>query len=456
MKPFPLPPDRFFLLAGLLFGILLVFVTPPFQVPDEPAHLYRAWGVAEGRLVIPGGESPAGAELPASLPRMVWALTGDIPFHPEVKITRSRILAWLDRPLEPEVRIFVAFPNSALYTFVPYVPQAVALGAGRILRAPPLVSFYAARLLNLCISTLLIAYAIRQAPALRWLLVLVALTPMATFQRASLSADALLIAAGFVLAAVAARLAWGGEPSAADRRRSFAVLLLAAAVLCLCKPAYVPLAAIGFLVPAGRLPWGRRAPAFLLYTALVGLAFAAAMANARIAESPLLVGVDPQAQIRDALADPVRFLGIVARDYLIEHGARYFGQMVGGLGWLDTKLPIAFLILYLGMMVAVGLADGGEIRMAVWQRGILLATVMATLVMLSASQYALWTPYGAGWVEGLQGRYFLPVAPVAAWLFLVPWRRSVALVGRLGWLLAGLTLVSVVVTLYALWGRYYG
>ncbi|HEX2223860.1 MAG TPA: DUF2142 domain-containing protein [Thermoanaerobaculia bacterium] len=458
MKSFPLTPDRFFLLAGLLFGILLVFVTPPFQVPDEPAHFYRAWGVAEGKLVIARGQGGVGAELPASLPRLAWALTGDMPGHPEVKTSRRQILAWLGSPLDPAARIFVAFPNTALYTFVPYVPQAVAFGAGRALGAPPLVSFYGARLLNLLVSTLLIAFAIRQAPALRWLLATVALTPMATFQRASISADAVTIAVGFVLGAVAARLAWGDEPTAGERRRGFGTLILAAAVLCLCKPAYVPLVAVAFLIPAARLPWGRRAPAFLLYAVLVGLAFAAGMANARVGQTLVRegVGVDSQAQIRDSLAEPVRFLGIVARDYLVEHGGRYFAQMVGQLGWLDTKLPMAFLALYLGMIAAVGLADGGEVRVAAWQRGILLLAVAGALVLLSASQYALWTPYGADRVEGLQGRYFLPVAPVAAWLFLVPWRRSLALEGGLGWGLVGLTLVSVAVTLHALMVRYYG
>lgn len=457
MKPFPLPPDRFFLLSGLLFGLVLVFVTPPFQVPDEPAHLYRAWSVAEGKLVIPRGQGPVGAELPASLPRLAWALTGDLPGNPEAKIKRREILAWLDSPLDPAERIFVGFPNTALYTFVPYVPQAVAFGAGRILDAPPLASFYGARLANLLVSTLLIAFAIRQAPALRWLLATVALTPMAVFERASISADAVTMAAGFVLAAVAARLAWGEEPTENERRRFFGVLILAAAILCLCKPAYVPLVAAAFLIPAARLPWGRREPAFVLYIALVGLAFAAGMANARIGQTLVRegAGVDPQAQIRDALAEPGRFLGIVARDYLVEHGGRYFAQMVGQLGWLETKLPMAFLMLYLGMIAAIGLADGGEVRVAAWQRGILLLAAVGTLVLLSASQYAIWTPYGADRVEGLQGRYFLPVAPVAAWLFLVPWRRP-ALGGRLGWGLAALTVVSVVVTLHVLIVRYYG
>jgi uncharacterized membrane protein len=48
-----------------------------------------------------------------------------------------------------------------------------------------------------------------------------------------------------------------------------------------------------------------------------------------------------------------------------------------------------------------------------WQRGILAAVIVASLLILSLSQYLIWTELGAGVIEGLQGRYFLPIAPLA-------------------------------------------
>jgi hypothetical protein len=37
-----------FLAASLTFGGVLVFLTPPFQVPDEPGHFFRAYALTEG------------------------------------------------------------------------------------------------------------------------------------------------------------------------------------------------------------------------------------------------------------------------------------------------------------------------------------------------------------------------------------------------------------------------
>jgi Predicted membrane protein (DUF2142) len=53
-EPSRLTPDRLVLALGLAGGLLLVFVTPPFQVPDEPAHFFRAYQVATGAGAEPG------------------------------------------------------------------------------------------------------------------------------------------------------------------------------------------------------------------------------------------------------------------------------------------------------------------------------------------------------------------------------------------------------------------
>jgi len=41
---------RLFILLG--FGLAYVFILPPFEAPDEPAHFARAYSIAEGQVVI--------------------------------------------------------------------------------------------------------------------------------------------------------------------------------------------------------------------------------------------------------------------------------------------------------------------------------------------------------------------------------------------------------------------
>jgi uncharacterized membrane protein len=128
------------------------------------------------------------------------------------------------------------------------------------------------------------------------------------------------------------------------------------------------------------------------------------------------VPVDKERQIQDALAEPLRVVWIFARDYL-QLGDRYLAQIVGQLGWLDINLPKPFLwasLILLGLLVL--LTGRREVEVKRWQRVLLGLMALSTLALVSASQYALWTPYRADYVEGIQGRYFIPLAPAAAWI----------------------------------------
>jgi hypothetical protein len=68
------------------------------------------------------------------------------------------------------------------------------------------------------------------------------------------------------------------------------------------------------------------------------------------------------------------------------------------------------------MLVSVTLLDGEGAVVLAWQRAGLLAVVVACLLLVSASQYATFTPFGARHVEGLQGRYYIPVAAAGMWV----------------------------------------
>lgn len=447
-------PDRFLLAAGLFFGLAFVFVTPPFQVPDEPAHFFRAWRVSEGRLDLIPRPRRGAAEIPVNLHEVALDLLGDLPFHAERKIAPEKILGAFRVPLEGERRAPFWFGNSLQYPFVPYIPQAVGIALGRCFGAPPLALLYLARLGNLLAGTLMLWCAVRRLPAFRWLAVMVALTPMALFLRASASADVTVTGAAFLLAAAVARSAWGDGPA---RRGDLLLAAAFAAVLCAAKAAYFPLALLPVLIPALRFPGGRRRSFLLLHGALslAAAAFGAATARA-VGIARFDAVIDPARQIQLALEHPLSFLLVVARDYVV-HTPRYLAQFVGQLGWLDTKLPTAFLFAYLCVLLALVLADARpDLEVRAWQRWTAAALTVSTLLMISASLYASWTPVGASFVEGPQGRYFIPLAPAAVWAL-----HSRGLAGRLrlrnpGVPLAAFSVLSFGITIRALVERYYG
>lgn len=449
-------PDRLFLVAGLVSGLVLALVTPPFQTPDEPAHFFHAYAVSEGRLHALHAGGRIGDVLPASLERVAVGAVDGVPFFPERKVDRQKIAALRQVPLEPERRLFLDFPGSAQSSFVPYLPQAAGILAGRLAGVRPLALLTCARLANLVVSTLLIVLAVRQTPAFRWLTATAASLPMSVFLRASASADALTIAVAYLLVATAAKLAWGEE---GEIRRWDGPLLLAVSIAgCLVKPVYFPLVLLALTIPRRRFPAGRRAFSLVVLFALCGLAAAYALRLGGAMDIILRpdVSVDPAHQMHDVLTGPLRFAWIAGVDYVV-HLPLYGFQMVGNLGWLDVPLPKVFVFACVVLLAALLLVDASaRIRLEPWHRLVLAAALLPIFGMISGSQYVVWTPYRADFIDGIQGRYFLPILTAGAWLLHA--RRFGGKVddARLGlWFALG-SAVSLAVSAISLAMRYYG
>ncbi len=454
-------PERMLLVLGLVFGLLFLAVTPPYQTPDEYQHLYRAYHITEGYLrTSPGGLD----DIPASLPAAGEAFQR-LPFKPEAKVAPGEVLAAWRIPLAPQIRQEVWIFGA--YTPLGYLPQVAGAAGARLLDLPALGVLSLARLGNLLAGLALAWAALRVAPYFRWTLALLALTPMALFLRSSASPDSVTNSLAALLLAAVLALAWGPEGEA--RRRDLLIVFAAALGLALSKGGgYALFCLLVLLVPWQRLAASRRRAAALVAVLLLATFAAAALSawTAHLAYDPLHMRpgahLDPRAQVAGVLADPLRFAGLVAWDY-VKNGPRYLFQFVGNLGWLDIPLPFAaaggWVLLLLGLAIVDGPAGA---PVSVRQRLVLAAVVAGTLVVISASQYLTWTPVGADRIEGLQGRYFIPAAPLALLLFTRRRRVAAGLPAtgsafppRAGWLLfaAAALLLTIALTCTVL--RYY-
>ena len=446
-------PERAFLVLGLCAGMLFLFLTPPMQVPDEPAHLYRAYQVSEGRLRGERLGFESGGVLPRSVPASAEVLDQGVAFHPDRRVDPRVVLAEIRRPLAPQDRAFVAFPGSVVYSPVPYIPQGIALAAGRWMGLPPLGLIYLGRLANLLAGVWLAWMAIRLTPVLKPAFLLLALMPMSVFQRSSLSADACTNGLALLIAALALEMAFGaGGPVRLPRKLLFVAL---SALLALCKPMYLTVPLLSLMIPPGRL--GGRGPTLLFLGILLGTAAGASIGWARAVQgiyTPYWVGCDPGLQIRHLVTEPRAVLGI-ARDALACFPRLLLG-MVGVMGWLDTRLPVSLRVAYLA---ALALAAAWEpepgIRFGIRARAFAISLFALSYLLIGVLIFVLATPVGALSIKGLQARYLIPVAPIALLALFRSMPPPAWMEGRLGRLSAGFSALALAVAAAVLVRRYY-
>ena len=123
-----LDPKVFFLVISLLGGAAYIVVTPPFRVPDEPAHFFRAYSVSLGSFNAPVVDGAPGAHLPSSLKRLERIFIVGPPSHPDPKLRPGMWSAARAVELEPEATELIRFPKSLQYSAIPYLPQAARNG----------------------------------------------------------------------------------------------------------------------------------------------------------------------------------------------------------------------------------------------------------------------------------------------------------------------------------------
>ena len=407
---------RAFVVAALLIGTAFVFVTPPFQVPDEVGHYWRAVAIAEGQI------AGSAVRLPKSSQMLVYLLWVQTAGQPEVRFDRARLRRAWALPYDDSTR--VPLRCVGWYTVVPSLPQAAACLIGRVFRLRPLITFYLGRLFNLAAFVALVALAMTLAPAAEYLLAAAALLPMAMFMAASFSPDVTTIAMTFVLIALA------------PRPRSDGAFGVATFLTALCKPPYFLVALLGART--------RRRLAIALIAMVAGAAITF-LAGRGAFVTRTDVRIDERAQLRLVAAHPLHYAAVTAGDF-VHRGREYGEEMIGVLGWLDVRLPGIVVLLAAGVLIAValtsGVREGARVRIAA------LAIAVACALAISFPLYLTWTAVGADFVVGIQGRYFLPLVPLLL----------IAIGARMRplppWAVAGVFAVIDGVALVAVWSRY--
>ncbi len=434
--------ERIFLGFALGFGLFFVFANPPFQAADEGAHAYRSFQSSQGESTQ--------APIPVSVDKVIrqfWRLS----FNPHNKTSFREVWGAFKIPIDENQR---GRSGSVSTSPIPHIPQAAGIFLGRRLGLPPLALLYIGRIFNLLAWTAMIFLAIRRLPTFKWVFFFLALSPMSLYQASSLSYDAFTNGTTFLLIATLLKHAFARD----SRISNWQILELAliGALASLAKTIYFPLVLLYFWIPVARLGsrW-RYISAFLIVFAVSlgvdlylnmprGLSAHVAKGTAGAASAGGGVTIFHQAW---------DFLLLVGKTFKVYHPF-YLETYIGRLGWLDTGLPYGLRLFYLlGLLVLARLDFRPEIHFGLWRKFLSLTVFLGIFLPLFFVFWLTWTPAGSGQIEGIQGRYFIPIVPLL-FLLLYNDRKKVSNAGLQWWAPVSMAIV-LLMTGVVLLSRYY-
>lgn len=421
-----LKPQLVFAVIASVFGIVFMVLTPPFQSPDEATHFFKAYQISTGQLVSVKQNDRVGGSLPKSIIRETNRFA-HLPGRIHAKTSQKEILG-SSQESGSEEKQFVDFPSAAVYSPISYAPQSIVIALAKFFSPSPLFLLYAARFASLLFWVICIFFAIRIMPTFQWLMVALALLPMSIFTHMSVTADVVTNALAFLLIAHFIRSIFSDEKL---NRKEFYFLLALSILLASAKLVYAPLIGLFLLIPRKRFT--KTLSFWMHFGILVAVNFGTVLCWSVVSNGlytphsayhPEFVGntnliscADMGNQLAYILSHGTYIFEVFGRS-MVESFSMYYEGFVGTFGWLDTHLPSwIFGVVYLSLFF-IALIDGNkEYRFKLSAKFLFAAIILGITCLILLSQHLIWDCVGGKTIGNLQGRYFIPFAPLIFFLF---------------------------------------
>lgn len=408
--------EKVFLFLGGYVCLLYFASLPVFRAPDEINHYMRAFEISEGNFISQhmGDTGVGGNYLPQELIPTELCDAREINYY-EV---------WSNKDVEmsEDQRMEYTYGNTALYSPVAYLPQALGIAVGKFFTLKSVYLVYWGRTFSLLSCFGLLYFSIRNMPNKKMMVFLSCFMPMLMSQIVSLSADALTLSVAFALWSYVLKVSLDENIEKIDLKSKIWILSLTI-ILSLCKIVYLPLCLVILLLDGEKFKTKRGSVAYKLggisLVAILNLLWLSISSGFLVEFNE---GVNSAEQVKYVLTHPISYINSCLYTLLLK-GQGWMEEMVGSkLGWaMDVQVPRLIIVIMLALLIfSAFVSDKQEKRILVdiRKRCFVGVCLLITVALIFTSLYVQWTPVAAFIVDGIQGRYFIPLIPVVAFLFM--------------------------------------
>ncbi len=397
-----------FLVVASASCLLFVVILPPMKVSwDEAYHLHESYQMGVfGEQVIPH-------ELACySRDERVWSLLfPDSLLEYRSMYENLNKVPIYEKDMSNLMDGYVEARDLLPAKNVGHIPSAIGIDIARFFHMPLAWVYVMGRLFNAIAYIALVFFALKRAKVGKALLTIVALMPTPLFLASVYSYDAVLNGCVFLglsivfgyFADADSKVSWG----------DFALFVATIGAACLIKMVYAPLFLLLLLLPKDRFENNRTRIIMKYGPFILGVIFVLIMVLPRVlAENA--VGdtrggaTNTTQQIRFVISHPVFFVRLLVKSILDTFGSRAMGN--------DTFATLAHFD-YLSFesfaglpVLAVAVTDMPEKKVFTgWQKLFIGLIVLVNIAIIWTAMYLSFTPVGETVINGVQGRYFVPL-----------------------------------------------
>ena len=411
--------EKFFLPMALFLGLILQCVITVGGVPDEPGHLDTAYKYSNKLLFVEDTGDPDTIYKRRCDVEMSDMLANGLESNSYYQLMTDTFHRAEDTEL-----MEVSYADSTnLASWIVYIPSALGLSAGRLLGLSPMFTFQIARIFNLICFVFLVWAGIRMIPFGKNIFAMTAVLPIALQQGASVSYDAVVNGVLLLFTAFCFHMK---RKEKKEKREIIFAGIFSVFIAVVKGGAYLPLLLL--LIPAfvkGEILKKQNRKKLFLYTGIILCAAVLLTGVALFKFMPVLRtfmesggqgGADATYTIPWLLKHPLQIVYLYWNTVMEQGAFLLQGHLGGILSWLDFRMNWIFELIFLICLLLLVNLEGDRYEGGAKSR------ILAALVCVVSSGFIMmsmltgYTKMSYDYIQGIQGRYFLPLAPLLVFL----------------------------------------
>lgn len=389
------PIEKIFLVFSLIVGSFYVLAIPIGRAPDEESHFFRAYELSNGHLVSDINENGDIGTAESSSIEIIRDFK-------EKNVTYSEIASNID--IYPEEEQSFVVTSAYNYNIFSYLPQVVGIWLGRIFNLSLLRTAYLAKFINLIVCIIILYFSIKYIPIFKKFLFLQAFLPVTMQAMASFSPDGLVIATATALISLVLYFIYSYQHT--FQPKHYFLIFIICLFLSMSKIAYAPLCLLLFAIPAQRFGSWQKKICIILG---IGASIFAVLVLWLIMAPSMQSVSDSSAQISTILGNPIGYLAIILHSVSANFNLYLLGFFGSYLEWFNIMLSPVYIIP--NIVIFIILCHQTSQTLTITKTFKYLAILVSTILafMTFTTMFIQWTNIGATIIDGVQGRYFIPI-----------------------------------------------
>lgn len=399
--------SKVYLFSIISLGLAYMVIFLPHIVPDEPVHYFSAYRLSN-YLTFNFEQANTKDLLIRQSDIDLFNKTATVTQNADYFYTIANKLCLFSKE-NSLVKYGVEFVTNAPFG---YIFSSVGIAIGRVLRLSPLLVFGIGRFFNVLSYAVMTWWAIKRIPYGKIAIFTICVLPMSLHLAASFSYDSQILA--FALMFVA-QVLYMKEKSEPITYKDIILCAILGIILAPNKLVYLPFILLVYIIPKEKFAFSAK-KVFWIKTAIFAVAFIFMLLLQlkslleTTKTSDLAWEESGTRSVSWILANPAETIRIYLNTIFTKLDF-YLSTMIGStLGWFQLKVPIYCYIPFAGFLLYSFMTREGEVSTISFSNKLwtfLIAIV--TFLLLLTSMFLAWTPLSYDYIEGIQGRYIIPL-----------------------------------------------